>query len=747
MRRETKEGKASQANNLEIMNWVKKKELSIDEALNLSRQDSKLTEEDMKSKSLGYKDPASSTGQYNFTVYKHRYRWQKRILQVDFNTQMVFNIVKGTLKKKFPFTQIKSCKNNDGLKFIITFYGHQDYELEASCIEDKENLMKIMNDIIQNNGEASLVQFFERRHAQSEVILEGMLERQEQELDMETWVKYLVKLKRDEFIYYCAQEKLNPVKNSIKLFDCHVSSNSNNDSPTFTIKANGDNFVFRIPKNEQTKDSISSLNMRDKWVSVLLEYCGQNQSSDLHTYELLPSENVCENNHVEQPPPQEDIVTNSKLENSLTTCEDIKSCVGDSKLILHIPTNQEKISEPVASIPLSPTCIAPTAPPLPPTLQRALPNLQKRTKAFHWDKVPQEKINKSIWASLTVDPKKINTERIVFHFQCQDSVGSGDNSSDLSRNLNLLLNEKIAHNFGIILKSFHMEPVQLKDKLLIIHESVGGLSDEQLTNLRRYVPTIQDRNMYQHFKGSPSELHIVDQFMLEMCKIPDLCQRLDTILAIRELPTYMKDVQRLLSQKIKACDQLLKSKAFPAVLHYILAIGNCLNENAGKEKIMGFRLASLVKMSQLISKEKKFTLLHALVEQILLQEPDLAKFFQELTEFEAVPGASVKGLCAEVEVLAKELEMIDQYRKAFKNKHNKASVRESQFLKDLKHVVDTYGAEHMKLAKQSGEMKKIYSNVLQTFAEAEDQDSQELFGWISTFVKEFQNALYQNRQN
>lgn len=30
--------------------------------------------------------------------------------------------------------------------------------------------------------------------------------------------------------------------------------------------------------------------------------------------------------------------------------------------------------------------------------------------------------------------------------------------------------------------------------------------------------------------------------------------------------------------------------------------------------------------------------MHALVEQILLQEPDLAKFFQELTEFEAFPG-------------------------------------------------------------------------------------------------------------
>lgn len=41
---------------------------------------------------------------------------------------------------------------------------------------------------------------------------------------------------------------------------------------------------------------------------------------------------------------------------------------------------------------------------------------------------------------------------------------------------------------------------------------------------------------------------------------------------------------------------------------------------------------------QLRGNEKKFTLLHALVEQIMLHEPRLATFFQELTEFETFPG-------------------------------------------------------------------------------------------------------------
>lgn len=50
----------------------------------------------------------------------------------------------------------------------------------------------------------------------------------------------------------------------------------------------------------------------------------------------------------------------------------------------------------------------------------------------------------------------------------------------------------------------------------------------------------------------------------------------------------------------------------------------------------------LPKLSQLRGRDKNFTLLHALVEQIMLHEPGLAVFTEELAEFETVPG----GMCS-----------------------------------------------------------------------------------------------------
>ena len=53
---------------------------------------------------------------------------------------------------------------------------------------------------------------------------------------------------------------------------------------------------------------------------------------------------------------------------------------------------------------------------------------------------------------------------------------------------------------------------------------------------------------------------------------------------------------QLINQKIRMCTQLYHCRSFVSVLEYLLAIGNYLNENAGKEKAKGFRLSSLTKV-------------------------------------------------------------------------------------------------------------------------------------------------------
>ncbi|XP_018423266.1 PREDICTED: formin-F-like [Nanorana parkeri] len=683
-----------------------------------------------------HKDPADRKppALHNFTIYKYRYRWQKRILQIDFYNQAIFNIEKGNLKKQFPFTQVKSCMDQEGLRFIIEFHGHQNYELEAASAEDKQKILRIMSEILQEqrDGQASIIKSFIKKNEYSDVILDGLLELYDEPTGR--WVKYLVQVKREELAFYCSQQ-LEPQKISVSLSECFVTAGTQSASATFSIDSKANKYIFRIPINEHNRGVEKSFTMRDDWVSLLQEQCGRSQRSPSPRNSIYEAIDF-NYNPSQAPPSPQDSPSNGEMTNLLEPYKDI-TCI--PRINFRLSDHTSPAEEPLKNgknFPDNSRIVIPPYIPPPPMLPPRQ-NTAKRTKAFHWNVVPQDKIGKSIWAQNSIQ-KKIDVQRILHQFQTSDV--STTQESDMSKIQNILLDKKIAHNFNIVLKSFHLDPEQLKEKLLIIRECDGGLSDEHLTHLRRYVPTIKDINMYLSYKGPPSELHIVDQFMLQMCKIPDLCPRLDTLLTVRELPGHMTYLQPLLVQKIKACSQLLRSQAFSAVLSYVLALGNCLNENAGKDKARGFRLSSLTKMAQLASKEKKFTLMHALVEQILLQEPDLAKFSQELTEFEAVPGASVKGLNAEVDVLSKQLETINQYRKSFKTKHHRALASEEQFFKDLKDIVEQCGAEKVELVKKAGEMKKLYAEVLLKFGEAEDQESEELFGWIGTFIKEFHGA-------
>ncbi|EMP35783.1 hypothetical protein UY3_07020 [Chelonia mydas] len=378
------------------MNMVKNKELSIEGALDLAQKETHAEKEAMNLVFPMDSQDLLTGSQFNFSVYKYkRYRWQKRILQIDFNTETIFNIEKGIIKKQFPFPQVKSCEDSEGRRFSIAFHGRPHYELEAMSLEDKRKISHLVNKVTQSNSYRRPVEFCSGRPAKCDVIHEGLLDLQEDSYASIKWVKYLVQLSETELSLSCIgnngeNKNADPVAKTINLSGGNVSVIKENGYDTFSIQTKEHNYLFRIP------------------FTVL-----NNRAEDI-----------------------------SKLQNE--------------------------------------------------------------------------------WVSL----------------------------------------------------------------------------------IDRYLPTPKDLEMYQSFKGSPSELHVVDQFMLEL--------------------------------------------------------------------------------SLLRGKEKKITLLHALVEQIFLHEPDLAKFSQELTEFEAVPGASIKGLRAEVDVLKKELENVIQYRKFIKSKTIKATTQESQFYKELK---------------------------------------------------------------
>ncbi|XP_077370228.1 uncharacterized protein LOC144014333 [Festucalex cinctus] len=743
---------------LSIMNKVKSGELSIDDALDLARKD-QLT----KVQSVPEEEEPPS--QYNFSVHKHgRYRWKKRVLQMDFTTKMLCTIEKGIVKRQLPFVIVKSCDDGVGSRFSISFKGHHDYELEATSVDDKHKIMQLVHQIIYRNIYSHAEWGSAGTHQQpqaSQTLREGVLLLHRGGLASFRWVKYEVQLHPGQLTLTpfsrrgAAEGDLvssTPVSVVIHLSDGDTSVQKPHSADTFTLVTRKNEYHFRVPPSSQPLPGAVQTE-RDAWVRAVSKLCSDWKRKSKSERMFVASESLRhlsiaedvgeDNNGSDVESSGEDVYEDPNLAHE--TSQSSPSAVPD------VPTQTAPV--PTHSHPGPPPSMEPpnngadsigdkvpsikTIPPPPPLpLKFKIRPRKNRTKAFHWDLVGPDKIAKSVWGKGSQRRVEVDTTRLYVQFSVKNVGTFG--TPEPSSTQHIMLNQKIAHNFNIFLKSFAVQPTELKDKLFVINEEDGGLSDEHIASLRRYVPTMEDVEMYKSYKGAVSELHIVDRYMMEMCDIPYLSTQLDLLLTLRELPISMRDLQPLIGQKIAMCTELHTCRSFVSVLEYLLAIGNYLNENAGKEKAKGFRLSSLAKLSQLRGREQTFTLLHALVEQIMLHQPLLANFTNELTEFEAVPGASVKGLTAEVDVLKKELQKVIQYGKTSKKRN--VAAHHAHFSKDLKVAVEKYNTELLALMKSCEEMKKLYSGILVKFGEAADQDSQELFGFICQFIHDFKRA-------
>uniref|UniRef100_A0A3Q3K036 FH2 domain-containing protein n=1 Tax=Monopterus albus TaxID=43700 RepID=A0A3Q3K036_MONAL len=801
---------------LSIMNKVKSGELSIEDALSQARKN---REQLLRRQSLAEEEKQPS--QYNFSVHKHsHYRWQKRVLQIDFKTNMLCSIEKGIIKRQLPFSIVKSCDDGVGSRFSISFKGHHDYELEATSLEDKHKMMQLVNRIIYKNIYSDLKGEDSEARTQpqtSSSLRDGVLLIHRGGLASFRWVKYEVQL-------HPSQLTLVPFKNRgpaedeetafvlesivIHLSDGDTSVQRPGSYDMFVLTTHKNEYQFKVPVTDQTNGPESVQRERDAWVLAIDKLCShwkrkskgeptsaekkiqQNfsvsentkdtdtdlESSGRFTGSSMPiisppvdSANthptssggdrlsvgdLGESPSADHTKPAPKPRKTGKAAGQVTgpdILSPIPSPTSPGVVTLPSPTSPTPTPSQTATTPptTDPECLPhesgssfvirppPSSPPFAPPLPLKPMSLGKtRTKAFHWDLIGSDKIAKSFWIQESTGRIEIDTSRLCEQFAVKNSGKFG--ATEPSNTQHIMLNQKIAHNFNIFLKSFPVQPGELKDKLFIINEEDGGLSDGHITSLRRYVPTPDDVEKYKSYKGLVTELHIVDQYMLEMCNIPYLSTQLDLLLTLRELPVTINELQPLINQKIRMCTQLYNCRSFVSVLEYLLAIGNYLNENAGKEKAKGFRLSSLTKLSQLRGRDKKVTLLHALVEQIMLHELCLATFMQDLAEFETVPGASIKGLTAEVDVLKNELQKVIQYKKSYKKRN--AGAHHPKFSKDLKMAIEKYSMDLSTLTKTCEEMKKLYSVILVKFGEPADQDSQEFFRLICQFVQDFKRV-------
>ncbi|NP_001086147.1 formin like 1 L homeolog [Xenopus laevis] len=212
-------------------------------------------------------------------------------------------------------------------------------------------------------------------------------------------------------------------------------------------------------------------------------------------------------------------------------------------------------------------------------------------------------------------------------------------------------------------------------KNLAITLRKGGLSPEAITTaiqkydmqtfnmdflelLARFLPTDWERQQiakYCRDQKPLDDLTAEDRFMVHLCSIPRLAERVNTMTFMANFPDMASRLKPQLDSLIAASMSIKSSEKLKGILELVLAFGNYMNSSK-RGAAYGFRLQSLDVLLETKSTDRKQTLLHYMIRVINEKYSHLSGFYSDLHFMDKAATVSLDGLLADVKSLQTGME-------------------------------------------------------------------------------------------
>ncbi|CAL0323150.1 unnamed protein product [Lupinus luteus] len=261
-----------------------------------------------------------------------------------------------------------------------------------------------------------------------------------------------------------------------------------------------------------------------------------------------------------------------------------------------------------------------------------------------------------------------------------------------------LIELRRAYNCEIMLTKVKIPLPDLMSAVLALDDSV--LDVDQVENLIKFSPTKEEMEMLKGYTGDKDNLGKCEQFFLEMMKVPRVENKLRVFSFKMQFCTQVKDLRRDLSIVNSASEEIRNSVKLKRIMQTILSLGNALNHGTARGSAIGFRLDSLLKLTDTRARNNKMTLMHYLCKVLAEKLPELLDFPKDLVHLEGSTKIQLKYLAEEMQAISKGLEKVVQELTA---SENDGPVSES-FCQILKEFLSDAEAEVRSLA-------QLYANV------------------------------------
>ncbi|KAL4230469.1 FH2 domain-containing protein 1 [Mactra antiquata] len=382
--------------------------------------------------------------------------------------------------------------------------------------------------------------------------------------------------------------------------------------------------------------------------------------------------------------------------------------------------------------------------------QQNIPKPKSKMKTFQWQKIPSNKVmgKNNIW-TLTGQMfngyvAKMDYDQIenlfgvnkvkVNELDSPDGPGSNEKKKKENSEVNLL-DGKRSLNVNIFLKQFRMANEEI---VRLLHE---GQSDkfgaEKLKNLQKVLPSQEEVDLFRSFDGDQSKLGSAEKFFMCLMGLPNYRLRIEGLLIKEEFNTNIEYIRPSIEAVIQAAKDIKENKNLHELLYLVLLSGNFLNAGNYAGDAAGFKLSSLLKLTEIRANKPRMNLMHYVVMQAEEKNPTLLKFPEEIKFLKEASQASIDNLTSDIKSLDEKVDKIAK---------NIGSVG-LDFTRQMEGFVNMAKNEMYELNEDLKDMESLRLELADFFCEEERSFKlEECFKILQTFCDRFTKAIFENNQ-
>ncbi|XWS26161.1 hypothetical protein CRYUN_Cryun26dG0007100 [Craigia yunnanensis] len=228
-----------------------------------------------------------------------------------------------------------------------------------------------------------------------------------------------------------------------------------------------------------------------------------------------------------------------------------------------------------------------------------------------------------------------------------------------------LIELRRAYNCEIMLTKVKIPLPDLMSSVLALDET--ALDADQLENLIKFCPTKEEMELLKGYNGDKENLGKCEQFFLELIEVPRVESKLRVFLFKIQFCYQVSDLRNSLNIVNSAAEEVRNSVKLKRIMQTILSLGNALNHGTARGSAIGFRLDSLLKLTDTRARNNKITLMHYLCKVLVKKLPEILDFPKDLVTLEASTKIQLKYLAEEMQAISKGLEKVVQELTASEN--------------------------------------------------------------------------------